>query len=282
MANGRHHLQKPFRKPAFALVLALFSWLGAGTPAATQSMSRQEIERRLIEGYPQSIRSAGNGRVTFSDGTDLPLDDGVSKNFDVWLARPDIDDMFRFPYPAMVPAVAPPEDFDPGRARNEAFFRKVYGDCVEPGFSHSLEDVIWLPKKAGERLKVTSINGVAKRLRAVSAELDELPPAFDLYLTPSGGAYNCRSIAGSQARSAHGYGIAIDLATRRAHYWRWHGIGHKEVPAHMLRYRNEIPLEIVRIFEKHGFIWGGRWYHFDTMHFEYRPELLPPESNQPP
>jgi len=22
------------------------------------------------------------------------------------------------------------------------------------------------------------------------------------------------------------------------------------------------------------FIWGGRWYHFDTMHFEYRPELL--------
>ncbi|WP_265937085.1 M15 family metallopeptidase [Aliarcobacter butzleri] len=28
------------------------------------------------------------------------------------------------------------------------------------------------------------------------------------------------------------------------------------------------------MFEKYGFIWGGRWYHFDTMHFEYRPELL--------
>ena len=28
--------------------------------------------------------------------------------------------------------------------------------------------------------------------------------------------------------------------------------------------------------EKHGFIWGGRWYHYDTMHFEYRPELLVP------
>jgi hypothetical protein len=23
------------------------------------------------------------------------------------------------------------------------------------------------------------------------------------------------------------------------------------------------------IFEKHGFIWGGEWYHYDTMHFEY-------------
>jgi hypothetical protein len=32
--------------------------------------------------------------------------------------------------------------------------------------------------------------------------------------------------------------------------------------------------EIVDIFERHGFIWGGKWYHFDTMHFEYRPELL--------
>ena len=26
--------------------------------------------------------------------------------------------------------------------------------------------------------------------------------------------------------------------------------------------------------EAEGFIWGGRWYHYDTMHFEYRPELL--------
>ena len=32
--------------------------------------------------------------------------------------------------------------------------------------------------------------------------------------------------------------------------------------------------EIARIFERHGFIWGGKWYHYDTMHFEYRPELL--------
>ena len=33
-------------------------------------------------------------------------------------------------------------------------------------------------------------------------------------------------------------------------------------------------MDIVRIFEKHGFIWGGRWYHYDTMHFEYRPEMI--------
>jgi hypothetical protein len=32
----------------------------------------------------------------------------------------------------------------------------------------------------------------------------------------------------------------------------------------------------------YGFIWGGKWLFFDTMHFEYRPEILilsgmPPE-----
>ena len=33
-------------------------------------------------------------------------------------------------------------------------------------------------------------------------------------------------------------------------------------------------IELVNIFEKNGFIWGGRWYHYDTMHFEYRPEMF--------
>jgi hypothetical protein len=27
-------------------------------------------------------------------------------------------------------------------------------------------------------------------------------------------------------------------------------------------------------FERRGFIWGGKWWHFDTMHFEYRPEII--------
>ena len=49
-------------------------------------------------------------------------------------------------------------------------------------------------------------------------------------------------------------------------YWRPHGAS--------ILYRNRMPPEIVTIFEKHGFIWGGKWYHFDTMHFEFRPELL--------
>ena len=31
---------------------------------------------------------------------------------------------------------------------------------------------------------------------------------------------------------------------------------------------------VIDTFEKYGFIWGRKWYHYDAMHFEYRPELL--------
>ena len=57
-------------------------------------------------------------------------------------------------------------------------------------------------------------------------------------------------------------------------YWQWVKPGADG----LYHWSNKIPDEIVAVFERHGFIWGGRWYHFDTMHFEYRPELLPPRD----
>lgn len=68
----------------------------------------------------------------------------------------------------------------------------------------------------------------------------------------------------------HAYGAAIDINDKFGDYWRRTKAGAKYP-----QWRNQVPIEIVRIFERHGFIWGGYWYHYDTMHFEYRPELLP-------
>ena len=103
-------------------------------------------------------------------------------------------------------------------------------------------------------------------------ELDELVPRTDLrkYLTPSAGVFNWRRVAGQSNLSVHSFGAAVDLNTKFADYWVWSGGKPGRVPV----YKNKFPMEIVDIFEKHGFIWGGRWYHYDTMHFEYRPELL--------
>ena len=63
----------------------------------------------------------------------------------------------------------------------------------------------------------------------------------------------------------HTYAAAIDINMKYANYWRW-----ESEP----KWQNKIPVAVIRIFERHGFIWGGYWYHYDTMHFEYRPELL--------
>jgi hypothetical protein len=87
--------------------------------------------------------------------------------------------------------------------------------------------------------------------------------------------YNCRAVAGSQIRSMHAYGAALDINTAFANYWRWDSKSGSE-PI----WKNRIPIEIVRVFERHGFIWGGYWYHYDTMHFEYRPELLSEVSDK--
>jgi hypothetical protein len=109
-------------------------------------------------------------------------------------------------------------------------------------------------------------------LSDVLALLEKLPPAMTRYLVPSAGTLNCRVIAGTDRMSMHAYGAAIDINTRFTDYWLWA----KAPKAGLIPYRNRIPQAIVDVFERHGFIWGGKWYHYDTMHFEYRPELLPP------
>jgi hypothetical protein len=252
------------------LLTARFLVVATTAEAGPSAADRTNIAARLIAAYPGFVTAIDGNDVVFKDGTRLAFDDGEDKAFEEWQREPDIEDMFRISYPRVTPAAAPERNFDPGRARNGDFFAKIYGDCRKPGFTKSLTTIAWLPSKTTQRIEVTTINGVAEKVKAVSAELDALPSRFDVFLVPSAGAYTCRTIAGTNRRSAHSYGIAIDLALKRSHYWRWDNGGSDSA----LSYRNDTPPEIVDIFEKHGFIWGGRWFHYDTMHFEYRPELF--------
>jgi hypothetical protein len=119
-------------------------------------------------------------------------------------------------------------------------------------------------------VRITSVNGVDRQLDAVSRELDRLPATDLSFLYPIGGTYACRPVADTGQTSMHGWGAAIDINTKFSDYWLWRRGAADGMPA----YANHIPPQIVAVFEKFGFIWGGRWAHFDTMHFEYRPELL--------
>ena len=234
---------------------------------------------RLLRAYPDAVAAVDGNLLVWRDGTRMVIDDGLPpKTIEAWLASPDLKDMFRDRYPAGADLIAPTPRSDPGRARNAAFFRKLYGDCTQGSVTPDLIDVAWLPKRSKLTLKVTRRQNVAAQLAKVSAELDALPAARLRYLLPPAGTYNCRSIAGTDQPSAHGYGIAVDIAIAHAHYWRWPAVGAQRPQATAERsWRNEIPMDIVTIFERHGFIWGGRWSHYDTMHFEYRPELLLPD-----
>lgn len=257
------------RATTATFVLAAIACLGALAHADDAPL----IGQRLQAAYPGIVTAIEGNRVVFADGTALPLDDGAgSKTGDAWLDHPDIEDMFSQPYPKGKLTSAPGRGEDPGRARNEAFFLKVYGDCRSGQVRQQLVDVEWLPGKRRQVLKVTSRNAAADHLRAVSKELDALPAQFDVFLKTEASTYNCRAIAGTERRSAHGLGIAIDIAVKPSGYWRWV----KDEKAQAADHTRDLPPEIVEIFEKHGFIWGGKWRHFDTMHFEYRPELLVP------
>jgi D-alanyl-D-alanine carboxypeptidase len=219
--------------------------------------------------YPDWLKGYNDEFLILKNGSKFPLSDHrTDKSFDELLEHPDIDNMFYVPYPAGAEPQQPSKNFDPGRVRFEPLFVAMYGDCKKNEVFPRLRTIDWLSAHGGGRVAVTTANGVDKALESVSRQLDQLPIGFVKYLVPTAGTYNCRTVAGSRVRSMHAYGAAIDLNPRYSDYWRWFSSLTNPV------WKNRIPTEIVRIFEKQGFIWGGRWFHFDTMHFEYRPELL--------
>ncbi|MGL5956418.1 MAG: M15 family metallopeptidase [Brevinema sp.] len=86
-----------------------------------------------------------------------------------------------------------------------------------------------------------------------------------------------RNIAGSKSRSLHSYGVAVDVLeenTKKSVYWLWRQNQKIDWIREPISVRWNPPHSVVQIFEKYGFVWGGKWNFYDTMHFEYKPELL--------
>ena len=234
----------------------------ASTSTAT-SDSIPENVRKIIEVYPDFKISYNNNQLVFPDGTTIVYDDGREKSFVEKLDDCDVEDMFSMTYDrtASVPAYLS----DCGRGRSEQLYKKMYGNN-EAEVKKNLVDVEWF----GQKIPFTKVNGANLQLAKVATDLKSMPE-MKKYLTNASSFY-WRKVRGANRQSAHSYGIAIDINTTYSNYWLWSNPKCSETDK--LKYENQIPLEIVEVFEKHGFVWGGRWYHYDTMHFEYRPELL--------
>jgi hypothetical protein len=225
----------------------------------------------LAKAYPDFLKSDGVNAVVWKDGTKMVFDDGkVKSDFDTMLDQASLKDQMSTCYHRGEQYTVPPAvNYDPGRARYEPFFLKMYGSTPEE-VRKKLVPVIWLPKHIHKQLMVTTVNGVDQKLRAISEELDALPDEYMPYLQNPGGTFNWRPIAGTNRLSTHSFGMTLDINVKSSDYWR----NNRPNGNGIYPYKNRIPMKIVDVFEKHGFIWGGKWYHYDTMHFEYRPELL--------
>ena len=239
-----------------------------GTSAVSADPANEALER-LVAAYPAALDRHDGERIFWRDGTIMLASDEVKdKSFGQFLDGASILDQFLLPYTMGRPSAPPPVNVDPGRFRNEAFFKKLYGDCHKGDVERNLVAITWLPKTWGKAVQVTNAQGVAEHLKEVSEEIDALPAAVRAAAYPIAGVLACRPVADTGKMSMHGYAAAIDLNLKFSDYWLW------QKKADPIPYRNQMPQEIVDIFERHGFIWGGKWYHYDTMHFEYRPELL--------
>jgi len=219
----------------------------------------------LARAYPSVVKGCSGNKLMWRGGGSVKYDDGREKSFNQALNHPSPKDMFRYTY-RRGKVVAPSKNYDPGRIRYQPLFFRMYGSSASVA-RRNLVSINWF----GQRIRVTRVNGVASKLKAVERELAKIPN-IRKYLKPIGGTFKWRKIAGTNRMSVHSFGAAIDINVKYSAYWRWN--------KGKYRYQNKIPLSIVKVFEKHGFIWGGRWYHYDTMHFEYRPELLGQRGNR--
>lgn len=158
------------------------------------------------------------------------------------------------------------KNYDPGRYRSYDLLKEVYGSSRQQ-IEKNLKSV---------NLNYTHVlfNNNNKAAEALESTMQNLIPllkeneAVRRCLFPCMGTFNYRLVAGTNRLSPHSFGIAIDLASDKRDYWKWSS------PKQGEERLNSYSKEIVEAFEKNNFVWGGKWGHFDILHFEYRPEII--------
>ncbi len=220
--------------------------------------------------YPEDItgfeKDGQTVTLLMKNGAEIVYDDGQPKSFDEKLGSADVQDAMEIPYPLESIDNLMSGDEDPGRVRCYALLKAVYG-----GSQSEVEAQLTSVDTGAGSCPFNGSNGAADALAAVFSDVAALmedDPGLYGFVYPMSGTFNYRVIAGTGQLSPHAFAIAVDLCRDSRDYWQWAGReqGQKRL--------NEYPPALVGVFESHGFIWGGKWSHFDFLHFEYRPELI--------
>jgi len=241
------------------------------------AMARDPRVRAIMEGYGALIDSVRylEDDVVFSLARGPVYFQGGRMLGEEALDNADSFDPLLYPY-----------SLSPLRAPTPGAGEPVYSrDLLRNAFGHTEEQIrkkgvsarflghkVFVNAFCLESLKAVEedIRSVATVNPEVARWIDEIDVAY---------SFIDKTVAGSRGRSHHAWGMAIDLVPtsyRGKHvYWRWSRVFNREDWSRIpVEERWSPPQAVISAFERHGFVWGGKWYRFDTIHFEYRPEIL--------
>jgi hypothetical protein len=202
----------------------------------------------------------------------------------------DYDPQSFYSYPAELPPWSEPSGEDAERLQNAVKNQQAR----PPKRSQHFYDALWRARTREESYdRLKTIRFLSRNLLVHYAIMEELALVEERILAAAKtdaavqqwinsldtiSSWNWRSIADTQSRSFHAYGAAIDLLPKSRRgletYWLWTAENNPRWWAVPYERRFHPPDKVIKAFEAYGFIWGGKWRFYDTMHFEYRPEIL--------
>lgn len=157
------------------------------------------------------------------------------------------------------------------------FFDAVYDSFSRGSLEKHIKSVKFLGFSVNVHERITGpLSNVEKRVQKL-AETDSEVSTFLKNINRNEG-YFWRIIAGTNRKSFHSLGIALDIQPKyyggKEVFWSW---TRDKNPENWMLTRPSArwmpPKAVIDIFEEEGFIWGGKWAIWDNMHFEYHPEL---------
>ncbi len=158
------------------------------------------------------------------------------------------------------------------------FFDAVYSSSSRKSIEPHIIGTTFLGKKTRvHEIVLPHLRKVEEKIR----QAEKSSPEVQVFIKElkSAAAYHWREIDGTNRKSFHSLGIAVDVLPVAYHggevFWSWardkNPDGWMVTP---IRKRWMPPKEVIDAFESEGFIWGGYWAIWDNMHFEYHPELI--------
>jgi len=158
------------------------------------------------------------------------------------------------------------------------FFDALYDSSSRRSLEQHIIRINFLGNRTNvhERMK-EPLKRVEEKILALAKKDSEVQAFIDNL--KSNDAYYWRIIEGTNRKSFHSLGIALDLLPKsqggKQIFWSWAADKYPDtwmlIP---LKNRWMPPNSVIKIFEDEGFIWGGKWVIYDNMHFEYHPELI--------